>query len=187
MGTGRGECISPPFPIAENPDQVQRFWKSSVLSYTYLVHPCFRAPPHHLWNAKIITPLKHHEACHFNVKWDLAHAEHVVGARLCDWACFSSQQAAEKAYKAVLQSYGADVWGHSIADLLEAIEEHVAISEELTDIALELDKAYITTRCPDVHPSGSPSTRYTKREAERMVSFAKQIVTFCQSLLSRAQ
>jgi HEPN domain-containing protein len=120
-------------------------------------------------------------------QWDLAHAEHVVGAGFHDWACFSSQQAAEKACKAVLQSFGADVWGHSVADLLEAIGERASVAEELTDIALELDKAYIPTRYPDAHPSGSPSTRYTKREAERMISFAKQITTFCQSLLPGAQ
>ena len=34
---------------------------------------------------------------------DLAHARHDVAAGFYDWACFSAQQAAEKATKAVFQ------------------------------------------------------------------------------------
>ena len=38
-----------------------------------------------------------------------------------EWACFISQQAAEKAAKAVLQRWGAEAWGHSVVRLLEAV------------------------------------------------------------------
>jgi len=31
-----------------------------------------------------------------------------------EWACFVSQQAAEKAVKAVLQKMNATAWGHSV-------------------------------------------------------------------------
>jgi len=37
------------------------------------------------------------------------------------------------------------------------------VTEELKDAALELDKAYIPTRYPDAHPTGSPRDRYTIR------------------------
>jgi len=34
-----------------------------------------------------------------------------------DWACFTSQQAAEKAVKALCMKLKFDVWGHSITEL----------------------------------------------------------------------
>jgi len=115
---------------------------------------------------------------------DLAHAKDDAERRFYDWACFSAQQAAEKAVKAVFQRMGAEAWGHSVADLLDELAQSRPISEELMDAALELDKAYIPTRYPNAHPSGSPRRRYTRTEAERMVAHAEGIVQFCEGLLS---
>lgn len=115
---------------------------------------------------------------------DLAHAKSDVERAFYDWACFSAHQAAEKAVQAVHQKLGAEAWGHSIADLLAAVEQTQAVPAELHDLALELDKAYIPTRYPDAHPSGSPRRRYTRAEAERLVAHAEAIVQFCAHLLS---
>ncbi|PLV56743.1 DNA-binding protein [Thermotoga sp. SG1] len=98
---------------------------------------------------------------------------------------FSSQQAAEKAVKAVFQRMGTQVWGRSIADPLEELSRHFEIPEEIMDYALELDKAYIPTRYPDALPSGSPRSRYSRIEAERLVNYAEKIIRFCEDLLSR--
>lgn len=86
--------------------------------------------------------------------------------------------------KAVLIRAGIEAWGHSVADLLEEAKRFHAISEDLRDAALELDKAYIPARYPDAHPSGSPARRYTRAEAERMVTYAQCVVEFCEGLLS---
>ena len=118
---------------------------------------------------------------------DLEHAKSDVERKFYDWACFSSQQAAEKAVKAVFQKIGVEAWGHSVADLLEELTHSHSVPEELREVALELDKAYIPTRYPNAHPSGSPRHRYTRTEAERMVAHAEQIVQFCESLLSTLQ
>jgi HEPN domain-containing protein len=115
---------------------------------------------------------------------DLAHAPNDLEDAFYDWACFSSQQAAEKAAKAVLQRLGGEAWGHSVADLLAEVGKAHSVSEALLDAALELDKAYIPARYPDAHPSGSPTKRYTRAEAERLVAHADQIVRFCEGLLS---
>jgi len=69
-------------------------------------------------------------------------------------------------------------------DLLEELGRSTAVSDDLLDSALELDKVYISARYPDAHPSGSPRTRYTRKEAERMVAYADGIVRFCESSLS---
>jgi HEPN domain-containing protein len=118
---------------------------------------------------------------------DLAHARHVAEAGFFDWACFSAQQAAEKAVKAALQRHGADVWGHSVVDLLNALAEVADVPPHLLDQALELDKAYIPTRYPDAHPSGSPRRRYTRSEAERLVPYAANILSFCAGIVSGTQ
>lgn len=115
---------------------------------------------------------------------DLAHARNDLEHGFYDWACFSAQQAAEKAVKAVLHRLGGEAWGHSVADLLEEVGKWHAVAEDLEDAALELDKAYIPARYPNAHPSGSPRARYTRGEAQRMVGHAESLVRFCESLLS---
>jgi len=116
----------------------------------------------------------------------LKHARSDLERGFYEWACFSSQQAAEKAVKAVFQKMGAEAWGHSVADLLQELSQREEVLEEFVDGALELDKAYIPTRYPNAHPSGSPSTRYTKQEARRLIEYAERIINFCQGLLSQA-
>ena len=115
---------------------------------------------------------------------DLDHARSDLERGFYDWACFSAHQAAEMAVKAAFQKRGAVAWGHSVADLLDELVEPGAVPPELADAALELDKAYIPTRYPDAHASGSPRRRYTLAEAQRMVSHAERIVSHCQGLLS---
>lgn len=116
---------------------------------------------------------------------DVEHARNDVRGGFYNWACFSAQQAAEKAIKAVFQRMGAEAWGHSVADLLKELAKKHDIPEELPDRALELDKAYIPTRYPNAHPSGSARSRYTKEEANRSIGYAEGIVKFCSDLLSK--
>lgn len=116
---------------------------------------------------------------------DLEHAKNDLRSGFYDWACFSAQQSAEKAVKAVFQKLGAEAWGHSVFDLLSILRSKLEVSEDLLDYALELDKAYILARYPNAHPSSSPRRRYTKREAERLVGYAEKIFRFCESVLSK--
>lgn len=118
-------------------------------------------------------------------KGDLEHAKSDLAGSYYNWACFSTQQSAEKAIKAVFQKMGAEAWGHSVADLLRELSSKVKVSEELMNQALELDKAYIPTRYPNAHPSGSPRQRYTRKEAERLIQYAQKIFKFCSGLLSK--
>ncbi len=99
----------------------------------------------------------------------------------------SKRSSAEKAIKAVFQRLGAEAWGHSVADLLKELSSRYTVPEELINGAFELDKAYIPTRYPNAHPSGSPRERYTRGEATRLIHYAEQIIQFCESLLSQAE
>lgn len=115
---------------------------------------------------------------------DLLHARSDLEGGYHDWACFSAQQAAEKAVKAVFQKMGAEAWGHSVADLLTELAARRPVPPQLLEGALELDKAYIPARYPNAHPSGAPRTRYTRTEAVRLIEHARAIVEFCSGLLS---
>jgi HEPN domain-containing protein len=116
---------------------------------------------------------------------DLNHSQSDLERGFYEWSCFSSQQAAEKAVKAVFQKLGAEAWGHSVSDLLQELSKRHEVSRELIEGALELDKAYIPARYPNAHPSGSPRTRYIEEEARRLLIHAEKIIKFCKSLLSR--
>jgi len=116
---------------------------------------------------------------------DLKHAQSDLKQKFYNWACFSAQQSAEKAVKAVFQKMHAEAWGHSVADLLKELSGTYKIPKELIDKALELDKAYIPTRYPNAHPSGSPRRRYVRGEAERLINYAEEIFKFCSGLLSK--
>jgi len=77
---------------------------------------------------------------------DLLHARSDLDAGFYELACFSAQQAAEKAVKAVFQAMGAEAWGHSVADLLAELGRHHAVPDSLIDSGLEFDKTYIPAR-----------------------------------------
>jgi len=59
------------------------------------------------------------------------------------------------------------------------------VSDELLEYSLELDKAYIPTRYPNAHPTSSPRRRYTRKEAERLIEYAEEILVFCKNILSK--
>jgi len=86
--------------------------------------------------------------------------------------------------KAVLKRNRLEAWGHSVVDLLNALPAHIVVPQDLYDMAMELDKGYISTRYPDALPSGSPRTRYTQLEARRFIDDAQAILKFCEGLLT---
>lgn len=125
--------------------------------------------------------------CLDQAEGNLEHAKNDLRTGFYEWACFSAQQSAEKAVKAVFQKLGAEAWGHSVYDLLTGLREKLDVDEKLLEYALELDKAYIPARYPNAHPSLSPRRRYTRAEAERLIGYAEVIVDFCKALLSKIQ
>lgn len=118
-------------------------------------------------------------------KRDLESAEYQLRGGFYEWACFLSQQAAEKALKAVFQKLRAEAFGHSVAGLLQELPEAHRPAKNLLGSAKELDKAYIPARYPNAHPRGAPCDAYTEVEAKRLIGYAKQIVGYCEGLLSR--
>lgn len=111
---------------------------------------------------------------------DLEHAKISVEHGDYEWACFASQQAAEKAVKALYQKLGVEVWGHSVSRMLDSLPSELKPPKSLIDKAKELDRHYIPTRYPNFHPEGAPLDYYTKEDAERAVRYAEEILEFCK-------
>ena len=82
-------------------------------------------------------------------------------------ACFFSQQAAEKALKAVLFARGARVvLEHSVRELARQCEVHASSFAAVAEEAALLDQYYIPTRYPNGLPAPAvPSDVYTETQA----------------------
>lgn len=118
---------------------------------------------------------------------DLENADNATEGGFHEWACFSAQQAAEKAVKALFQARGAEVLGHSVYSMIRKMPSDLTIPESFHHLARELDKAYIPTRYPNAHPDGAPFEFYTHEDAKRLIGYAREIIEFCKSNLPRAQ
>lgn len=110
---------------------------------------------------------------------DLSSAMEMVRAAHFEWACFISQQAAEKAVKALHHCFRLDPWGHVVSKLLSQLP--VAVSEELTHAAKVLDLYYVSARYPDGFASGAPRDHFSARQAQEAVEFARSIVDFVKA------
>lgn len=102
-----------------------------------------------------------------------------------EWACFQSQQAAEKGLKAFLYSRGRTaVVTHSLADLVRAAEALEPSFRPLLSDAKHLDGFYISTRYPNGLTSADPPARYfDESDAARCIQFAESILTVCRNFV----
>jgi HEPN domain-containing protein len=117
-------------------------------------------------------------------KRDLEHAENDLKNAFYEWACFSAQQASEKAVKAVFYKLNADAWGHSITMLLRELAKHFTVDESLLNAAKNLDKYYIPPRYPNGFDVGMPADYFTKENAQGAIKDARGIIDFCENKLS---
>jgi HEPN domain-containing protein len=100
-----------------------------------------------------------------------------------EWSCFSAQQAAEKAVKAVFLKLHGEGWGHSVYRLLSELNEKTTVSQDILDAAKALDRHYIPARYPNGFDSGTPGDYYTEKDAKEAIANAKEIIEFCEGLL----
>ncbi len=118
-------------------------------------------------------------------KRDLNHAVNASRDGDFEWSCFSAQQSAEKAVKAVFLFLHGEGWGHSVYGLLGALRDKVKVPAKLLETAKILDKHYIPTRYPNAFDSGIPADYYTKKEAREAIRNAREIIKFCQGCFRR--
>lgn len=113
---------------------------------------------------------------------DLGHARKSLKMKDYDWACFASQQSAEKALKALYDFWGGEGWGHVVVKLLKELPaKKVSVKKNLLEKAAYLDKLYIPTRYPNGFDMGSPADYYTAKEAREAIKHARDILSFVKA------
>jgi HEPN domain-containing protein len=102
-------------------------------------------------------------------------------------ACFISQQAAEKAAKALHYLRGARfVPGHSVFHLLEPLSADDESLRVVLDAARQLDQYYIPARYPNGLPDGAPCDVFTRHQAQTAVQDGEAILARVRERLAGA-
>lgn len=99
-----------------------------------------------------------------------------------EWACFASQQAAEKAVKALHLHLRQEAWGHVVARLLRELT--VAVPHDVIESGRVLDTFYIPPRYPNSHPEGAPFEHYGHLQSEEAIRHARTILDFVRAQMA---
>ena len=118
---------------------------------------------------------------------DLGLAETAIAAKYYEWAAFGAQQSAEKAVKAMIQALHGSVRGHSITEMLRQLPATVQVPKGVLTGGQGLDRVYVTARYPNGFASGSPSDYFNEEGSRELVDYARTIIEFCRSQISRLQ
>ena len=117
---------------------------------------------------------------------DLAHAGIAREGGSHEWACFSAQQAAEKALKALFQRLSMEAGGPTLTVLIGNVPGTSEVTDSLLNAARALDKHYILTRDPNGFDAGAPTDFYTEEEARGAIANAELIIEFCRRQIDQA-
>ena len=117
---------------------------------------------------------------------DLESARDSLAAKHHEWACFQSQQAAEKALKAFLYSKGLRaILTHSIRDLVLDCSKYERDFSNLISPGKVLDTYYIPTRYPNgLVGTEIPSEYYSQEDADQCISYAELILKTVKRFMS---
>jgi len=110
-------------------------------------------------------------------KLDKTHGYH-------EWACFTSQQAAEKVLEALGLRKGITLWGHSLTEMLNVLADRVEVEPRIRENAQLLDLYYIPSRYPNGFSAGKPADYFSEKKAEEGLNAAQDIIRFCERNLS---
>jgi HEPN domain-containing protein len=101
-----------------------------------------------------------------------------------EWAAFQSQQSAEKAVKALVQSLHGSARGHSVTGMLLQLTPGIPVPEDILDAARDLDQVYVTARYPNGFASGTPRDYFTERTSRELIAHGRRILDFCRGQIS---
>jgi HEPN domain-containing protein len=110
---------------------------------------------------------------------DLDAARSLLEAGKFSHSCFFSQQAGEKAVKALWYFLGEDPWGHSIQKLIAELPNPAAFErlQPLIQDGALLDRYYIPTRYPNGLPDLTPGQAYFRKDAEFCLESSRRLLS----------
>jgi HEPN domain-containing protein len=123
---------------------------------------------------------------------DLEVARHLAAHDFHEWACFTAQQCAEKAVKAVRLSLGTPIDAikkHEMSELLAQIPAlHPRPDPELAHAGL-LDAHVQGSRYPGYRGQGpdAPCKTYRAADSAGAIRVAEAVLTFCRPLYAQIQ
>jgi HEPN domain-containing protein len=107
----------------------------------------------------------------------LRHGELAAQDGLHNWACFSAEQSAQLAVKALLHGLGLGRWGHDLLALGDGLREAgLEVPEPVHGALLRLSRHYMPARNPDAHAAGSPGDRYGSGDAAQALADAGMVL-----------
>ena len=114
-------------------------------------------------------------------KKDLSAAKNSVKSGDYEWASFQSNQAAEKALKALhIKLKKSNIQSHNLIKIGESLSAPREIKESL----MELNPEYTLSRYPDV-ANAMPSQNYSERKASEKIKHAEEIIKWTEKQLKR--
>lgn len=99
------------------------------------------------------------------------------------WCCFTCQQAAEKALKAILEQFRTPQFGHNLNLLCESVETRVAVHEPVRSACARLNRYYIPTRYPTAFDRGAPSEQFFEADAHQALEDVKEVYRFAEHVI----
>lgn len=99
------------------------------------------------------------------------------------WCCFTCQQAAEKALKAICEHFRTPQVGHNLNVLLEALEATTALPETVKRACARLNRYYIPTRYPNAFDRGAPAEQFFEPDARLALEDAEEVCKFAEDLV----
>lgn len=116
--------------------------------------------------------------------WEQARADYVTAQELIPIrrfyaSVFFSQQAAEKALKALwLHLKRTPALTHNLVEMAEGLQA----PEQVLQACIELNPDYVVTRYPDA-ANGVPEQMYTEESAREHLGYGERVMTWVKSLL----
>jgi HEPN domain-containing protein len=99
------------------------------------------------------------------------------------WSCFTCQQAAEKALKALCEHFRTPQFGHNLNMLVQAVDTHILVGESMRMACARLNRYYIPTRYPDAFDRGAPADQFFAADAQQAVADAEEAVRFATDII----
>lgn len=99
------------------------------------------------------------------------------------WCCFTCQQAAGKALKALGEHLRQHSRGHNLNLLLHSLQPYITAPEEVHRACARLNRYYIPTRYPNAFDRGAPVDQFFESDAKEAVKDAELVIEFARRVI----